>query len=253
MKKRAFMLVGILLISIVMSACSSNSKSTTNENETTIIQAEYPVYDTAEEIVDASDLVFSGTVTEINYESLNVKSETGADSETGLVEATEIPYTIFDISIEKVYKGNVESSSISIKRPGGKIDGQFFVVEGASTIEVGETYLFITQTYENAYPSLLNVTQASFDMSKPEVLNSEQGNARITLSEVLVLVALVIVKVSLDVSVTGLLTASSDPLTSHDLLSVVVVSVTLTVAPVGIPSKAAVWSHFNLKLPSASV
>ena len=39
MKKRAFMLVGILLISIVMSACSSNSKSTTNENETTIIQA----------------------------------------------------------------------------------------------------------------------------------------------------------------------------------------------------------------------
>ena len=185
MKKRAFMLVGILLISIVMSACSSNSKSTTNENETTIIQAEYPVYDTAEEIVDASDLVFSGTVTEINYESLNVKSETGADSETGLVEATEIPYTIFDISIEKVYKGNVESSSISIKRPGGKIDGQFFVVEGASTIEVGETYLFITQTYENAYPSLLNVTQASFDMSKPEVLNSEQGNARITLSEVL--------------------------------------------------------------------
>ena len=85
MKKRAFMLVGILLISIVMSACSSNSKSTTNENETTIIQAEYPVYDTAEEIVDASDLVFSGTVTEINYESLNVKSETGADSETGLV------------------------------------------------------------------------------------------------------------------------------------------------------------------------
>lgn len=45
--------------------------------------------------------------------------------------------------------------------------------------------MFITQTYENAYPSLLNVTQASFDMSKPEVLNSEQGNARITLSEVL--------------------------------------------------------------------
>ena len=106
MKKRAFMLVGILLISIVMSACSSNSKSTTNENETTIIQAEYPVYDTAEEIVDASDLVFSGTVTEINYESLNVKSETGADSETGLVEATEIPYTIFDISIEIVLSDN---------------------------------------------------------------------------------------------------------------------------------------------------
>ena len=104
MKKRAFMLVGILLISIVMSACSSNSKSTTNENETTIIQAEYPVYDTAEEIVDASDLVFSGTVTEINYESLNVKSETGADSETGLVEATEIHIQFLILVLKRCIK-----------------------------------------------------------------------------------------------------------------------------------------------------
>ncbi len=185
MKRRAFILASILFSLVVMSACSSNSNTAANENEVTVIQAEYPVYDTAEEIVNASDLVFSGTVTEINYESLNVKSETGADPETGLVEATEIPYTIFDISIEQVYKGHVESNSISIKRPGGKMDGQVFAVEDASTIEVGETYLFITQTYENTYPSLLNVTQASFDMNNPEVVNNGQENEAITLSEVL--------------------------------------------------------------------
>ena len=185
MKKRAFILVGILLSLVLMRACNSNSNTAANENEVTVIQVEYPVYDTAEEIVNASDLVFSGTVTEINYESLNVKSEIGADPETGLVEASEIPYTIFNISIEQLYKGNVESDSISIKRPGGKMDGQVFVVEDASTIEVGETYLFITQTYENTYPSLLNVTQASFDMNKPEVSNNGQENEGITLSEVL--------------------------------------------------------------------
>lgn len=185
MKKRAFILVGILFSLVLMSACNSNSNTAANENEVTVIQVEYPVYDTAEEIVNASDLVFSGTVTEINYESLNVKSEIGADPETGLVEASEIPYTIFNISIEQLYKGNVESDSISIKRPGGKMDGQVFVVEDASTIEVGETYLFITQTYENTYPSLLNVTQASFDMNKPEVSNNGQENEGITLSEVL--------------------------------------------------------------------
>lgn len=185
MKKRAFILVGILFSLVLMSACNSNSNTAANENEVTVIQVEYPVYDTAEEIVNASDLVFSGTVTEINYESLNVKSETGADPETGLVEASEIPYTIFNISIEQLYKGNVESDSISIKRPGGKMDGQVFVVEDASTIEVGETYLLITQTYENTYPSLLNVTQASFDMNKPEVSNNGQENEGITLSEVL--------------------------------------------------------------------
>ena len=37
MKKRAFMLVGILLISIVMSACSSNSKSLTALNPLIIV------------------------------------------------------------------------------------------------------------------------------------------------------------------------------------------------------------------------
>ena len=84
MKRRAFILASILFSLVVMSACSSNSNTAANENEVTVIQAEYPVYDTAEEIVNASDLVFSGTVTEINYESLNVKSETGADPETGL-------------------------------------------------------------------------------------------------------------------------------------------------------------------------
>ena len=185
MKKRAFILVGILFSLVLMSACNSNSNTAANENEVTVIQVEYPVYDTAEEIVNASDLVFSGTVTEINYESLNVKSETGADPETGLVEASEIPYTIFNISIEQLYKGNVESDSISIKQKKKKMDGQVFVVEDASTIEVGETYLFITQTYENTYPSLLNVTQASFDMNKPEVSNNGQENEGITLSEVL--------------------------------------------------------------------
>lgn len=185
MKKRAFILVGILFSLVLMSACNSNSNTAANENEVTVIQAEYPVYDTAEEIVNASDLVFSGIVTEINYESLNVKSESGADPETGLIGASEIPYTIFNIRIEQVYKGDVESDSISIKQPGGKMDGQVFVVEDASTIEVGKTYLFITQTYENTYPSLLNVTQASFDMNNLEISNNGQGKGEITLSEVL--------------------------------------------------------------------
>jgi hypothetical protein len=151
MKKRAFMLVGILLISIVMSACSSNSKSTTNENETTIIQAEYPVYDTAEEIVGASDLVFSGTVTEINYESLNVKSETGADSETGLVEATEIPYTIFDISIEKVSPYHVSlyrAASIEFL-----LDEDFEIDTFALELFHADIPLSITETHVSLYLS----------------------------------------------------------------------------------------------------
>ena len=53
------------------------------------------------------------------------------------------------------------------------------------------------------------------------------------------MVALVIVKVSLEPSVTAALSLNSCPLTTHDFPSVVFVSVTLTVAPIGIPLKAA--------------
>lgn len=52
MKKRAFMLVGILLISIVMSACRFKFKIHNKWKWNYYYSAEYPVYDTAEEIVD---------------------------------------------------------------------------------------------------------------------------------------------------------------------------------------------------------
>lgn len=184
MKKTILTLMCVIFCLAGISACNGDSNAGSSSDETTVIQLEYPVYGSAEELVDASDLVFSGTVTHINYDSLNVQSQSGVDSDTGLTESSDIPYTIFDIDIHHIYKGNVESESIEIKRPGGVVNGQVYAVEGASDIELGETYLFITQTYQNTYPSLLNVTQASFDMSESEV-NNLQSHAGISLSEVL--------------------------------------------------------------------
>lgn len=182
--KKSFIVMSILLVSIMTSACGSNSDTSSIEREVTSIHAEYPVFDTAEDIVDASNLVFSGTVTEISYETLNAKSETGADTLTGLLESSDIPYTIFEISVDQVYKGNVDGDTILIKRPGGKLDGETFVLDDASLIEQGETYLFITEGYENSYPSLLNVTQASYNINEPEKMNNEESNG-ITLAEVM--------------------------------------------------------------------
>ncbi|KFI53813.1 hypothetical protein BBIA_1410 [Bifidobacterium biavatii DSM 23969] len=185
MKKRVVILSLMLVGLIAMSACGSNANPTATNNEITTIQAEYPIYDTAKEIIDSSDLVFSGTVKKISYKSLNVKSEKGPDLETGLDKSSEIPYTIFSITIDKVYKGNTDANTIAIKRPGGKVGDQVVAVQGDSTIGVGGTYLFITKTYENSYPSLLNATQASFDMNHPDILTNDQKNEGITLSTVL--------------------------------------------------------------------
>ena len=168
---------------IAISSCGKNSAESQNVEEVTSIHAEYPVYDTAKELIDASNLVFSGRVKEIRYESLNTKTETGPDSSTGLEAASAIPYTIFEIEVDQVYKGEANDEIISIKRPGGESDGVFYKLDGASEIEILEDYLFITEAYEKSYPSLLNASQASYKLSNQS--SDEEENKAIPLSDIM--------------------------------------------------------------------
>ena len=86
-------------------------------------------------------------------------------------------------NIVKVYKGNEELKTITIKRPGGQYDGREYNLEDATVISQGETYLFLAKTFANSYPSLLNVSQASYDLNGQEKLSIEENT--ITLSQIL--------------------------------------------------------------------
>lgn len=175
----------VILISIlcVLAACGKNATVPENEKSVTIIHAEYPSYDTAQELVDEADLVFSGTVESISYEMLDVRSETGKDSVTGSDQSQKIPYTIYQVEVDSVYKGSADETDISIKCPGGEADDNRYVVEGALVLQEGERYLFLTKTFETTYPSLLNVTQSAYNMNETNALDAEDGG--ITLSEIL--------------------------------------------------------------------
>lgn len=174
------MLIGILC---VLGACGKNVTVPENEKPVTIIHAEYPSYDTAQELVDEADLVFSGTVESISYEMLDVRTETGKDSMAGSDQSQKIPYTIYQVEVDSVYKGSADETDISIKCPGGEVDDNRYVVEGALVLQEGERYLFLTKTFETTYPSLLNVTQSVYHMNEPDVIDAEDGG--ITLPEIL--------------------------------------------------------------------
>jgi len=162
---------------------SGNSKNKTN---VTILQAEYPQYDTAPDLVGASDLVFQGTVRNIKYQMLDVSTEKGRDQDTGLLESEAMPYTLYTIDVEKVYKGTIQTPTVTIKRPGGNFGNNEYIVEDASEISAGRDYLFVAETYENSYPSLLNLTQGSYDMNAPQAANERDGS-EITLADILAL------------------------------------------------------------------
>ena len=114
---------------------------------------------------------------------LDVRSEKDTDSQTGLSDSTGIPYTLYEIKIKKIYKGNVEGDTITIKRPGGQVDSNEYVLEDATAILEGETYLFLAEQYENTYPSLLNASQASYNLNGLDEYSAE-GND-ITLSQIM--------------------------------------------------------------------
>ncbi len=181
--KKSISIVMLMIVICALGACGKNAEVSENEKPVTVIHAEYPSYDTAQELVDEADLVFSGTVENITYEMLDVRSETGEDSMTGLSQSQSIPYTIYEVKVDSIYKGSSSETYISIKCPGGESDNEQYIVEGGAVLQEGEMYLFLTKTFENTYPSLLNVTQSAYNMNEPNALSAEEG--KITLSDIL--------------------------------------------------------------------
>ncbi|MBP1904214.1 hypothetical protein J2Z32_000831 [Paenibacillus turicensis] len=184
--KYMYVIVSLVVMMLIISGCQSKIDtldSSSHSKEVTIIHADYPQYDTAKDLVDSADLVFSGTVKSIQYKMLDIKVEQGADSDTGLVEAESIPYSIYEISVDKVLKGDSTDSTLFLKRPGGEFENETFVIEDATQVNIDGTYLFVAQTYPESYPSFLNASQASYDMNSSKSMTSAHNS--ITLSELL--------------------------------------------------------------------
>ncbi len=182
MKKR-ISIVMLMLTICILGACGKETSVSDNEKPVTVIHAEYPLYDTAQELVGEADLVFSGTIESVSYEMLDVRTDTGEDSVTGLSQSQKIPYTVYEVKVDSIYKGDSSETYISIKCPGGETDDSQYIVEGGTFLQEGESYLFLTKTYKNTYPSLLNATQSTYNMNEPNAVNEDED--KITLSDIL--------------------------------------------------------------------
>lgn len=171
-KRNKILLICILSILIgVFSACEKENPDTT--------RGDYLVYHTAESLVDASDFVFSGQVVGIDYERLDVRTESGVDSMTGLEDAEPLPYTLYEIAIIEKYKGEYESDRVILKCPGSDMDKS---LADAAEIRLNEQYLFLAAEFPDTYPSLLNTTQAVWPLKET---GSGNGKEAITLDQIL--------------------------------------------------------------------
>ena len=181
--KKSFGIAMLVMAGCVLGACGKNVTEPENEKMITMIHAEYPSYNTAQELVDEADLVFSGTIESISYEMLDVRAESEKDSVADLDQSYGIPYTIYKVKVDSIYKGSSEERYISIKCLGGEADDNQYIVEGAVTLQEGERYLLLIKIFENTYPSLMNAAQSAYNMNEPNVISAE--DSEITLSDIL--------------------------------------------------------------------
>lgn len=190
------LITSLFVLLLFASACSAptgdvNSKaSSPNEKNTddffdannitySTISAEWASYQDAQSLIQDSNLVLLGTVKDISFQILDIRTARPVTDETD--EWNICLYTIYDIDIIEQYKGNWVGESTQIRMLGGLKDvnlveqvtllnendlvsNEIPILTDMPPINIGETYLFVLYQYEDTIPTLLNLNQSVFSL-----------------------------------------------------------------------------------------
>ena len=181
MKKFSYM-IALMTVTLRLKTCAQQPEENITGPYNVIVQfihVESSAYETGQELMDAADLIFCGTVENIFFEALEENVDTRFRFENELY-----PITGYEIKISKIYKGNNKEEKICMKRFGGEINGIEYNLAGATSISQGETYLFFAKDWNNSYATFVNDSQSALPMNGIETL-SENGINTITSRELL--------------------------------------------------------------------
>lgn len=144
------------------------------------IHPDWPSYNTAEEIVSAATNIYSGTVTEISFAIVDMKTGS-VDEDPKSISTSRMLYTIYTVEVQQNYKGN-NISKTQICKIGGlnnyRIKEQYDLLDISGmlsqysgipvsdddcSLAVGNTYLFCTSRTVGDFEHIINPTQFAYD------------------------------------------------------------------------------------------
>lgn len=200
--------VAVFMMTLLLwtTGCSAEqSEVADNEHDTHVtkvnvvyqtISPDWPLYGSADELIDACDKVVLGTVTDISFQMIDIR--TGKEAEEEVEESYCYLYTVYDIDVIETYKG--QSSQTEQVRVIGGVEGDYeteqvaalreqeqptiFVLEDSVRLNEGETYLFMLAEYNDAIPTIVNVVQGIYDIADVQSNGSEQ-DGKITVQEII--------------------------------------------------------------------
>lgn len=111
-------------------------------------QADYPQYQTLEELFKAADLV--------------AEVRLGASSEVrGPTQTVPNVHTVFAATVGRAYKGTAPAP-LEIKQGGGRYKGTDHIETGSVSLRTEGHYLVFVELYDDAPASLLNPAQGQY-------------------------------------------------------------------------------------------
>lgn len=189
LKFSGMLFICMVIIIPVFAAISGRGKDIILQNSGDVrdvveINADWPYYDTAKEITERADLIFVGTIREVEFTTYSDyvnKRESMQKSDT-------IPENICTVDVEQVYKGVVEDSYVIVRIPGsGVYEGVKYenMCGGTPDIQKDGKYLFLASEYEKTCPGIVSPFQGIYNMDGSPVMSSENYYNGIKLEEII--------------------------------------------------------------------
>lgn len=139
--------------------------------------ADFVVYDTPEELVNAAQIICTGKVTDISFALLD--NMTMRERSDDFYDMCSL-FTIYEVEVRNGYKNYTDDNKLQFAVRGGlkgykaeeqaalseKLgDKAIPVMDHHPEIEIGEDYLFILHWADNGTPTIINNTQTAFPLN----------------------------------------------------------------------------------------
>jgi len=152
--KYALFILGVLFAISFVAINSINDK-----NKTIICHADYPFYNSVDELGNRSSDIIKGKVLKsevekldlrLNNNSTNPKLDPSYGSEPSTEEESMFVCTVYEVKVTDVIKGDLKKNDIiKVKEMGGLFEGNNYVYDGVKYMEPKKDYILFLEGYNN--------------------------------------------------------------------------------------------------------
>ena len=198
MKQRFAFLLAFIMLAVCLSSCSGSSDKSdhgtpgktdhgspedvvSEDIKITKLHADWPYYDSLQELAEAATDIYEGKIVNISFDIVDMYTGKSL-SESESVDKSHLElYTVYEVEVSKTYKGT-EKDKRSFCVVGGldhyKLEDQYDLMSSAQiytpdmgikvidefrTLNIGESYLFLTADNGGTYDYIVNANQFAFE------------------------------------------------------------------------------------------